>query len=104
MFYEMRTYTLKIGKTQEYLKLFEEVGLPIISKYAKLVGYWYTDIGELNQIIHIWEYSSLDERVEKRKLLYQDPEWVEKFLPIALPMLEKQESKLLNPTNFSPIK
>ena len=104
MFYEMRTYTLKIGKTQEYLKLFEEVGLPIISKYAKLVGYWYTDIGELNQIVHIWEYPSMDERAVKRKQLYQDPEWVEDFLPIALPMLEKQESKLLNPTNFSPIR
>ncbi|NEU30888.1 NIPSNAP family protein [bacterium LRH843] len=104
MFYEMRTYTIKIGKTQEYLKHFEEVGMPIISKYAKLVGYFYTDIGELNQIIHIWEYASLDERKQKRAELYQDPEWIANFLPIAGPMLEKQESKIMYGANFSPIK
>lgn len=104
MYYEMRTYTLKVGKLQEYLKLFEEVGLPIISKYAKLVGYWYTDIGELNQVIHIWEYESLDERRKRRTALYEDPDWVEKFLPVAMPMLEKQETKIMYAANFSPIK
>lgn len=100
----MRTYTIKIGKTQEYLKLFEEVALPIISKYAKLVGYWYTDIGELNQVIHIWEYDSLDDRKKKREALYQDEDWVNQFLPIAGPMLEKQETKIMYAANFSPIK
>ncbi|WP_047153882.1 NIPSNAP family protein [Aneurinibacillus tyrosinisolvens] len=104
MIHEMRTYSVKIGKTQEYLQLFEEIGLAIISKYAKLVGYWYTEIGELNQIIHIWEYESLDLRAERRKALYSDPEWLEEFIPKAMPLLEKQESKILYPAAFSPIK
>ncbi len=100
----MRTYTIKIGKLPEYLKLFEEVAMPIISKYAKLVGYWYTDIGELNQIVHIWEYESLDERRKRRTELYEDPDWVQNFLPLAGPMLEKQETKIMYAANFSPIK
>jgi hypothetical protein len=104
MIYEMRTYSIKIGKLQDYLKVFEEVGLPIISKYAKLVGYWYTEIGELNQIVHIWEYPSLDVRAERRKALYNDQEWLETFIAHAMPMLEKQESKILYSANFSPIK
>lgn len=104
MIYEMRTYSIKIGRTQEYLQLFEEKGLPIISKYAKLVGYWYTEIGELNQIIHIWEYESMDKRAENRKALYSDEEWLNDFIPYGLPLLEKQESKILYATNFSPIK
>jgi hypothetical protein len=104
MVYEMRTYTVKIGKLHEYIKHFEENGLPIISKYSKLVGYWYTEIGELNQIVHIWEYQGLDQRAEKRAALYSDREWLEKFLPIALTMLEKQESRILYAANFSPIK
>ncbi|WP_252315910.1 NIPSNAP family protein [Sinobaca sp. H24] len=104
MFYEMRTYTVKVGKVNEYLDHFEEVGFPIISKYAKLVGWWYTDIGELNQVIHIWEYESLDVRKEKRKQLYEDKDWTEKFVPKAFDMLEKQESKMLYAASFSPIK
>ncbi|MFB9324482.1 NIPSNAP family protein [Paenibacillus aurantiacus] len=103
MVYEMRTYTVKVGKLNEYIKHFEEVGLPIISKYAKLIGYWYTDIGELNQVIHIWEYEDLNQRAARRKALYSDPEWLEKFVPIALPMLDKQESKIMYAANFSPI-
>ncbi|WP_230479054.1 NIPSNAP family protein [Gibbsiella quercinecans] len=104
MFYEMRIYTVKIGKLANYIKLFEDVGLPIISKYSKLIGYWQTESGELNQVIHIWEYDSLDVRVKKRQQLYQDKRWLTDFIPLALPMLEKQESRILVPSSFSPIK
>lgn len=104
MHYEMRTYTLQIGKIKEYLKHFENVGLPIISKYATLVGWWYTEIGELNQVVHIWAYPSLDARTGQRAALYRDEEWLNNFVPIAFPMLLKQESKLMVAADFSPIK
>ena len=104
MIHELRTYTVKVGQMNQYIKHFEKIGLPIISKYSKLKGYWYTETGELNQIIQIWEYESFDERMEKRKALYNNSEWLEKFIPIALPMLEKQESRIMNATSFSQIK
>ena len=45
MIYEMRTYQLKVGTVQKYLKQFEEKGLPIVSKYCTLVGYWTVESG-----------------------------------------------------------
>ena len=104
MIYEMRIYTVKVGKMDQYIKHFEKIGLPIISKYSKLIGYWYTETGVLNQVIHIWEYENFNERIEKRKALYDDYEWLENFIPTALQMLEKQESRIMNATSFSPIK
>ena len=104
MIYEMRIYTVKVGKMNQYIKHFEKIGLPIISKYSKLIGYWYTETGVLNQVIHIWEYENFNERIEKRKALYGDSEWLENFIPTALQMLEKQESRIMNATSFSPIK
>jgi len=104
MFYEMRTYTIQVGKMQEYLRHFEETGLQVISRYTTLVGWWYTEIGELNQVIHIWAYESLDDRIKKRAALYQDQDWLNGFVPKAFPMLVKQESKLLMAASFSPIK
>jgi hypothetical protein len=104
MLYEMRTYRIKPGMTSKYLEYFEQNGLPIISRYLTLVGWWYTEVGQLNQVIHIWEYATLDERTEKREALYNDPEWVENFLPTALSMIEKQESQIMNASNFSPIR
>lgn len=104
MYFEMRTYTVKPGKLKEYIKHFEIHGLPILSRHAKLVGYWYTEIGELNQLVHIWAYDSLDQRAKERAALYQDPDWQKNFLPKATEMLEKQENKILLPADFSPIK
>lgn len=77
MYYEMRTYTVQIGKMNEYLRHFEKEGLPVISRYATLVGWWYTEIGELNQVVHIWAYESLDDRIKRRTALYEDPDWLE---------------------------
>jgi NIPSNAP len=104
MIYEMRTYSIEIGQAQQYIKIFEEIGLPIISKYNKLVGYWFTEIGELNQLVHIWEFESLEDRSQKRSALNNDPEWLEKFLPLARPLLVKQENKIMLPASFSPIR
>lgn len=104
MIFEMRTYTVKIGQLNNYINHFEEVGMPIISKYATLIGYWQTEVGELNQVIHIWSYSDYNQRAEKRAELYQNTAWLNEFLPKAMQMLEKQQSKILTPANFSPIK
>jgi len=104
MIFEMRTYTIKIGKLGDYIKHFEIVGMPIISKYAKLIGYWHTESGELNQIIHIWAYDDLNTRALKRAELYKDKNWLQNFIPTALPMLDKQESRIMTPSSFSPIK
>ncbi|MFS8977651.1 NIPSNAP family protein [Cupriavidus necator] len=87
-----------------WIRPFQQEGLPVISRYATLVGWWYTEIGELNQVVHIWAYESLDDRIKRRAALYEDRDWLEKFIPKAFPMLEKMESKLLMPAAFSPIR
>jgi NIPSNAP len=54
--------------------------------------------------VHIWAYESLDERTKRRAALYEDAEWLADFVPKAFPMLLSQESKLLIPAPFSPIR
>jgi hypothetical protein len=104
MYFEMRIYTIRPGMLSDYMAHFENIGLPIIKRYAELVGYWYTDIGDLNQVIHIWRYESLDQRTARRKKLFEDREWQSKFLPDAMRMLEKQENRIMHAAGFSPIK
>lgn len=104
MIYEMRTYTIKTGMLKKYLNHFETIGLPIISKYSKLIGFWYVETGELNQVIHIWEYENFEELVTKRTARSDDNDWVNNFLPNVVTLIEKQESRILSATNFSPIK
>jgi hypothetical protein len=104
MIYEMRTYQLKVGVLPRYLEQFGRVGLPIVQRYCKLVGYWSTESGRLNRVIHIWAFDSVEQRREARERWWQDPEWMEGYLPLALPLVESQESVLLAAAPFSPIR
>ena len=40
------------------------------------VGYYYSEIGPLNQVMTLWFYPSLNDRVERRERLFNDPEWI----------------------------
>ncbi|NVO15727.1 MAG: NIPSNAP family protein [Rhodoplanes sp.] len=103
MIYEMRTYELKVGATARYVQQFSEVGLPIVSRYCKLVGYWVVEGGRLNRVVHVWEFESLEQRSVAREHWWQDPEWIEKYLPLALPLVLSQESILMTAAPFSPV-
>ncbi len=103
MFYEMRTYRLKVGALPAYLKLVGEEGLALQKEYlGELVGYFSTDIGPLNQIVHIWRFTSLDDRDARRKALLTDARWLA-FMPKLQALIEEMECKILCPTSFSPL-
>lgn len=104
MIHELRTYTLHVGAVPGYVKLFEEKGLHIITRHLDMVGWWTSDTGELNRIFHMWSFKDMADRAGRRKRLYEDKEWVEGFVPHAFPMIVSQESVILNPTAFSPLK
>ena len=40
--------------------------------YGKLEGYWMTDIGPLNQVMHLWSYKDLNERARLRARACQE--------------------------------
>lgn len=102
MIYEMRTYQVQPGKAAEFLGMYREQGLPLISRYAKLVGCWTKESGVLNSVVFIWAYDDLGHRTSQRAKLAQDREWTA-FVPSMLPYLVHQESVFLNPAAFSPL-
>src|SRR5437016_1105821 len=104
MVVEQRTYTFLVGALPEFLALYEEKGLHIQSTIlGHMIGYFSTDFGALNQSVHLWGYESLDDRQTRRAALLSDPEWRAFFKQVA-PMILSQESKILVPAKFSPIK
>ncbi|MBI3286152.1 MAG: NIPSNAP family protein [Burkholderiales bacterium] len=101
MIYELRTYDFAPADLAPYLKLFEAEGLPVISGYADLTGYWIADTGAMPRTVHLWAYESLEHRAQQRRALYDDARWVKDFLPRALPLIRRQHSQLLNPLSIS---
>lgn len=57
-FYELRTYKIKPSSFPAFMKLTNENMAPRLT-HSKLIGYWATDIGGLNEVFHIWEYGEI---------------------------------------------
>ena len=61
MIYEVRTYTVKPRTLPEVLKRFGEA-YEKRKAFSQLFAFWYSEIGPLNQIVHVWPYKDLEER------------------------------------------
>lgn len=74
MIYEMRTYDLKPRAVPEFEKRFGEA-YEKRKKYSELAAFWHTEIGPLNQVVHIWPYKDLEERGRIRTAAVKDGIW-----------------------------
>ena len=78
MIYDHRTYTLVTRKLNTYLKLFEEFALPVMEENGMVLErYFVTQIGPLNEVVHIWRYESLATLEQIRIRRDADPRWAD---------------------------
>ena len=97
MIYEARTYRTVRGKVPDFLKAFEE-GYQSRSKLSQIAGMLYTDIGDLNQVCHIWPYKDMAERERIREESMKDPNWPPKVSTVV----ETMQSEIFTPLPFTP--
>jgi hypothetical protein len=97
MIYELRTYTVKPGALGDMVKAAGTVARDIRhNDYGKLEGYWQTEIGPLNQVMHLWSYSDFNERARLRAELAKVPRWTAEYIPLIRPLMLRQDVRLLN--------
>jgi hypothetical protein len=100
MFVEQRLYTFVPGKSAEFHKLYEAEGRATQEKYlGRPIGYYYSETGQLNQVMSLWAYPSLDERTARRERLFKDPAWIS-FLQKGRPLFVAQETRIFKPASF----
>ncbi len=101
MIIEMRTYTLRPGTTAEYFRIYEAEGLALQrSILGNYLGSYRSEIGPLNQVVHLWGFDSLDERQSRRDRLAADPQW-QRAVALFIGFFVAQESKILLPAAFT---
>jgi hypothetical protein len=102
MLVEERIYTCHPGKVPQYLRMYEAEGFAIQRPIlGNLVGYFTTELGPLNQVVHMWAYEDLQDRAARRARLLADPGW-QAYAPKVQPLVLTQENKILVPAPFSP--
>ena len=100
MIYEMRTYDIKPRSLPEVESRFGEA-YEKRKKYSELAAFWHTEIGPLNQIIHVWGYKDMEERNKIREAAVRDKVWPPKIAEFIV----SQKSEIMIPFSFmQPIK
>jgi NIPSNAP protein len=100
---ELRTDTIHPGKLADFLKIVEPEILPLERKYAgKLIGYFTTETGDLNQVVQLWAYRDAADFDERRAALWNDAT-LAGLRERVRPIIQRQESRLLKPASFSPL-
>lgn len=97
MIYEVRTYDLK----PKSLPLVEQLFAERYEKrrhHSEMAAFWHTEIGPLNQIVHVWPYRDLAERSRIRAESVRDGSWPPPIRDHVLAM----RSDIMMPFAFSP--
>jgi NIPSNAP len=97
MIYEVRTYNVKPGSLPEVEKRFGEA-YEVRKKLSPMAAFWHTEIGPLNQIVHVWPYKDLAERDRLRAESLKLDGWPPKIGEFLL----EQRSDIMIPFAISP--
>ncbi|XP_017877119.1 protein NipSnap [Ceratina calcarata] len=100
--YEIRSYRLQAGTMIEWG-----------NNWAKAINYrrnnnesfagFFSQIGRLYNVHHIWCYKNLQARMETRERAWRSPGWDE-CVAYTVPLIRETHSRILSPTSFSPTK
>jgi hypothetical protein len=102
MIVDLRIYTARPGTIGALFKLYETEGYAIQTKYlGKPLGYYVSDIGPQNRVVHLWGYPDIAERARRRAAMEQDPEWLS-YRAKSTEFFHNQENRILRHAPFHP--
>ena len=105
MIFDLRIYTFKPGMQNAWLALYEKHAYPVQLRHiGKPVVFTTTEVGPLNQVVHLWAYADQAERENKRNAMQQDPQWgVYLKMNAEAGYMQHMENRILRSTSFSPL-
>eukprot|EP01133_Synstelium_polycarpum_P015021 gene15021-17766_t len=91
--WELRSYVAKPG-AETFQKGFEER-----RKLSEPVGVFYSELGQLNTVVHLWPYTNFEERTNVREAAIKNPVW-KQTVDDLMPLLDSMSNKTLIPVEF----
>ncbi len=104
--FEMRTYTTHPGRLEALHNRFRNHTNYLFVKHGMtLIGYW-TPADAKDALIYILGYPSMEAREKSWKAFMDDPEWKRVYEESHKDgqIVNKVESRFMNPTDYSPIR
>ncbi|KAF8588908.1 NIPSNAP-domain-containing protein [Ramaria rubella] len=100
--FELRTYQLQPGTLLQWESTWRR-GIEARKKLVAPVGAWFSQVGRLHQVHHLWQYPDLHARKEIREKAWQLDGWSETVSKTAQ-LTTSMDASILTPLSFSPLK
>jgi hypothetical protein len=95
MIVDYRAYTFKPGTVPLFMEMFEKEGLEVQKKIlGNFLGIYRKEVGNINEVIHMWGYESMAERERRRALLFQDTGFLD-YVKRARELITGQDVRIL---------
>lgn len=88
---EARSYRIKPGHRDEFIKFFETRSVPALRAHGMTVLGPLLDLENPNKFVWLRGFPSLEERDRIRTAFYEGPLWKNELEAIAMPMLESYD-------------
>jgi hypothetical protein len=99
-----RNLEVQPDRSREFFALYQGEGLPVQRKHlGNLVGLSTTEVGNVNEIVHIWAPEDLADRTRRRAAMTGAPTR-RTYLQKSREYMRHMNNKMLVPNSLSPTK
>lgn len=98
MIIEIRHYTTKPGRREEFIEFFEQRNRKALRDAGMLVFGPMRDLEDANKVHWMRAFTSLKDRDSIKEKFYSGPVWHRDIEPFVMPMLEFYEAELTETT------
>jgi hypothetical protein len=90
-----RIYTIRLRRMDEFIGVFQRLALPILREtLGHPVGFWVSQVGPLNQFVHLWAYDDLADYERRCRARDSHPGFAE-YLAASAHLIVAQETRLI---------
>jgi NIPSNAP len=98
-----RVYTIQVRKMGEFLAVFDKLAMPVQLRHLRPPIYTgVSEIGALNQFVHVWEYASFADFETRVQARNSDPEWPA-YIQASIGLITAQEDRIIRRHQFKTI-
>jgi NIPSNAP len=91
MIVEVRSYRIKPGHREEFIRLFETRAIPAQRTYGMKILGPLLDLENPNKFVFLRSFPSLDERDRMKNEFYEGPLWKNELEAIAMPLIDSYD-------------
>jgi NIPSNAP len=90
-----RVYTIQVRKMAEFLEIFHRLAMPVQLRHLNPPVFMaVSEVGQLNQFMHVWEYENYADFEKRVAARNADPEWGA-YIKATIGLITHQEDRFV---------